>query len=41
MWVYKIVNGQLTEDDINALGAQGWELVTIIGNVQYYFKKPA
>ena len=40
-WVYKIVSGELTEDQLNELGAQGWELVAIFGNWQYYFKKAA
>ena len=37
-WVYKIVSGEMNEDQ---LGAQGWELITIFGNWQYYFKKSA
>ena len=41
MWTYKIVHGEMDETTLNALGAAGWELVTIFGNWVYYFKKPA
>ena len=39
-WQYKVVFGELDETQLNELGAQGWELVAIYGNVYYYFKKP-
>jgi hypothetical protein len=47
-WEYKVVvadavHGQsLAEDDLNALGASGWELVGVVplaGKVQFYFKR--
>lgn len=42
MWQYKIVEGVLTEEDLNILGSEGWELVSVHGNgVVYIFKKPA
>lgn len=41
MWQYKIVEGVLTEEDLNILGSEGWELVSVHGNgVVYIFKKP-
>ena len=40
MWTYKIIVAQLTEDELNTLGADGWELVCISGN-SFFFKKPA
>ena len=47
-WEYKIVvknaaaEGLLSEQELNALGVSGWELagvVTLAGNVQFYFKR--
>ena len=35
-WEYRIVTGQntLTEDALNSLGAEGWELVGVTSHVQ-------
>ncbi len=40
MWTYKLVINILTEEELNVLGAEGWELVCISGN-SLFFKKPA
>jgi hypothetical protein len=45
-WEYKMTEGWLTSDQLDALGNQGWELVsTAVGvgnsNMAFYFKRPA
>lgn len=49
-WTYTVVvrplttDSPLTEEELNALGAQGWELagiVTTAHNASYYFKRLA
>ena len=45
IWEYKLVQGWLTEDQLAALGSEGWELVTtVVGmgnrNMAFYFKRP-
>jgi hypothetical protein len=45
-WEYKMIEGWLTNDQLEALGKQGWELVsTAVGvgnsNMAFYFKRPA
>lgn len=41
MWIYKVVVGIiLDEAELNLIGADGWELVTIEGNTMF-FKKPS
>jgi hypothetical protein len=44
MWEYKVVRltgGTLTEEALNNLGAQGWELVTFTErDNSYIFKRP-
>jgi len=44
-WDYKLMAGWLTETELNALGAEGWELVAVIitptdKNYDYIFKRP-
>ena len=44
-WEYKLVDGWLTQDELQFLGDDGWELVaTVVGmsnrNVALYFKRP-
>lgn len=44
-WEYKLVNGWLTQDQLEDLGNEGWELVTtVVGmgnrNMAFYFKRP-
>ena len=40
-WEYKVVHGWLPEEDLNKLGAEGWELVTYIyESNDYIFKRP-
>ncbi|MFN2578418.1 MAG: hypothetical protein ABR607_12090 [Pyrinomonadaceae bacterium] len=44
-WEYKLVEGLQTNDQLNALGREGWELVaTEVGvgnhNMAFYFKRP-
>ena len=44
-WEYKMIEGWLTNDQLEALGMQGWELVsTAVGigncNMAFYFKRP-
>ena len=46
-WEYRVISkdvadGPLSEDDLNAFGAAGWELVgvvTLTTTVQFYFKR--
>jgi hypothetical protein len=46
-WEYRVISknvadGPLSEDELNALGAVGWELVgvaTLTTNVQFYLKR--
>ncbi len=41
-WEYKIV-ARASEADINNLGEEGWELVSVMENLAYYtfvFKRP-
>lgn len=46
-WEYRVISknvadGPLSENDLNALGAVGWELVgvvTVTTNVQFFFKR--
>lgn len=41
MWIYKIVIGIITDEaELNILGADGWELITISGSAMF-FKKPS
>jgi hypothetical protein len=45
-WEYKLVTGWLTQDELEFLGMDGWELVTtVVGmgnrNMAFYFKRPA
>jgi len=36
-WEYKVLNGGLSEDELNKLGAEGWELIAVTGTgTQYY-----
>lgn len=44
-WEYKMIEGWLTNDQLGALGMEGWELVsTAVGigncNMAFYFKRP-
>jgi sulfur relay (sulfurtransferase) DsrC/TusE family protein len=41
-WEYKIVASAMTEDELNTLGAEGWELVGVVersATTQLYFKR--
>jgi len=41
-WEYKIV-AKATEAEINRLGEEGWELISVTENITYYtffFKRP-
>ena len=42
-WEYKVINYArvMKEDDLNKLGADGWELVIVVhfGGYQYHFKR--
>ena len=43
-WEYKLVDGWLTQDQLQALGDEGWDLITtIVGmsnrNVAFIFKR--
>lgn len=40
-WEYKrVVSCYMTEPTLNLLGLEGWELVCICTNTQFYFKRP-
>jgi hypothetical protein len=41
-WEYRIVANAMTEDELNALGAEGWELAGVAvlpDKAQFYFKR--
>jgi hypothetical protein len=41
-WEYKVIRSFMRDEDLDNLGAQGWELVSysfISPNVQYIFKR--
>lgn len=40
MWQYKVVNGGLSEEELNDLGSQGWELIAVMPG-SFFFKKPS
>lgn len=47
MWEYKevtVVEGRLTEEQLNANGDAGWELIAVVAfdryRLQYLFKRP-
>jgi hypothetical protein len=42
-WEYRVIASALTEDALNMLGAEGWELVGVVtlpATTQFYFKRP-
>jgi hypothetical protein len=40
-WEYMIIERGVTEEELNRLGAQGWELVlTPPGKLAFIFKRP-
>jgi hypothetical protein len=41
-WEYRIVASAMTQEDLNSLGAEGWELVGVVAQpatTQFYFKR--
>jgi hypothetical protein len=43
VWEYRIIASAVTEAALNALGADGWELVGVVAlpaTTQFYFKRP-
>ena len=41
-WEYRIIASAMTEDELNTLGAEGWELVGVVAlpaSTQFYFKR--
>lgn len=41
-WEYRIVASGMTQDELNSLGAEGWELVGVVAlppTMQFYFKR--
>ena len=41
-WEYRIIASAMTQDDLNSLGAEGWELVAVVAQpptTQFYFKR--
>jgi hypothetical protein len=36
-WEYKVIRGELSEDQLNTLGAEGWELIAVTGTSAGYF----
>jgi Domain of unknown function (DUF4177) len=42
-WEYKMIfQGAMSEEELNALGAEGWELVGLVAlpeNTRFYFKR--
>lgn len=42
-WHYYIRRGDLTQDSLNDIGKEGWELVSVTserGEATFYFKRP-
>jgi hypothetical protein len=42
-WEYRIIASAMTQDELNTLGADGWELVGVVAlpaTTQLYFKRP-
>jgi hypothetical protein len=42
-WEYKISTSEMTDETLNTLGAEGWELVGVVALpaiTQFYFKRP-
>jgi hypothetical protein len=43
-WEYKVIfQSALSEEELNAQGAEGWELVGLVAlpeNTRFYFKRP-
>jgi hypothetical protein len=42
-WEYKTITTALSDDALNTLGADGWELVGVVALpaiTQFYFKRP-
>jgi hypothetical protein len=42
-WHYYIRRGELTQDALNEIGKEGWELVSVVperNESAYYFKRP-
>ena len=40
---YRIIASAMTEDELNTLGAEGWELVGVVAlpaTTQFYFTRP-
>jgi hypothetical protein len=41
-WEYRIIVKAMTENELNTLGAEGWELVDVVvrpATTQFYFKR--
>ena len=41
-WEYRIIASAMTQDELNSLGAEGWELVGVVAlpaSTQFYFKR--
>ncbi len=39
-WEYKVINSYPSEEELQYLGAMGWELVCFDMNNRAYFKRP-
>jgi hypothetical protein len=42
-WEYRVIASTMTEDTLNTMGAEGWELVGVVAlpaTTQFYFKRP-
>lgn len=43
-WEYRVTEGETSEDSLNALGDEGWELVGVVAGLsgpRAYLKRPA
>lgn len=41
-WEYRIIASEMTQDELNSLGAEGWDLVGVVAlppKTQFYFKR--
>ena len=42
-WQYNIRRGELSQDALNVLGNEGWELISVVADPdgpRFYFKRP-
>jgi hypothetical protein len=41
-WEYRVITSAMSEDELNTMGADGWELLSVVAlpaKTQFYFKR--